>query len=206
MVPLKRVPVWDLAHAFVSLWFFPCGAPRPLLPDKGKQLTATSFQHVCGVSSVRSQKPIYDYLSPQANGQCKSFNSTVLSSLRQYVADHPTDWDRFAATVAYAYNSQIHTSTNVSPFGLFTSRGVPPPTLTDLLKGEPLTVKTARDGRAKRLEWLVPRARTSLLKAQERYRRAFERFPRHLRDVPLPGDKFTSVASGPQPTTPRNTS
>ena len=53
------------------------------------------------------------------------FNSTILSSLRHYVAEHPKDWDLFSDALTYAYNTHAYQSTSVAPVELVLSR---PPT------------------------------------------------------------------------------
>ena len=57
----------------------------------------------------------------------------MLAALRTYIADHPRDWDLFTDAITFAYNTQVHRSTNVAPFDLVLSR--PQPTLN--LKIEP---------------------------------------------------------------------
>ncbi len=89
VVPLKRVRAWDIAHAFVTHWVFPYGAPWTLLSENGKQLTAKFFQHVCSVLGVKNL--FTTTYHPQATGQCERFIRTALSSLLHYVTDHPTD-------------------------------------------------------------------------------------------------------------------
>ncbi len=115
------------------------------------------------------------------------FNWTVLSSLGHYFADHPDELGSFCGDgilrLQLAY-SHLHQRVSVRPRPV---QRRAPLTLTDTVECDPLTVKTARDHWAKRIEWLVPRARTRLSKAQERRRRAFEPRRRPLRDVPVPG-------------------
>ncbi len=120
----------------------PYGAPRTFLSDNGKLLTAKVFQDVYGVLAVNNL--FTTTYHPQTNWQCECYNPKVLSSLRHCVADRPTDGECFAETAAYAYNSQIHISTNVSLFDLALSRCVPPLKLADPVESDPFTAKTAR--------------------------------------------------------------
>lgn len=59
---------------------------------------------------------------PQTNGQVENFNRTFLSALRKYIGDHPKDWDLFSDAVTFAYNTQIHRTTNMAPFELVLAR------------------------------------------------------------------------------------
>ncbi len=164
---------------------FPHGAPRSVFSDNGKQLTAKFFQHVCETVGMKNLSTTAYH--PQGNGQCERFNRTILTSLRHYVADHTTNWDLFAKTVAFAHNSQVHSSTGVAPFELVVFRGTPGLTLSSPSEGDPVRVKNVRERSATRFEVLVPEALNNLAKAQERYRRTFERRCRPLRDIPVPG-------------------
>lgn len=58
---------------------------------------------------------------PQTNGQSERFNNTIITRLRQRIAEHPRDWDLYGQWLTYAYNSQVSCSTNVLPFSLVLS-------------------------------------------------------------------------------------
>jgi len=90
------------------------------------------------------------------------------------VAENPTDWDLYADTVTYAYNTQVHRATNCTPFELTLSR---PP--------QPFAVEPTSQGRPKEkpkqfmqrwktwLQHLMRSARNELRKHQLRYQRNF---------------------------------
>lgn len=51
----------------------------------------------------------------------------ILAGLRNYIADHPKDWHLYTDTLTYAYNTQVNSINNCTPFELVLSR--PPPLL-----------------------------------------------------------------------------
>lgn len=53
-----------------------------------------------------------------SNGQAECFNRTLLTSFRAYVSEHPRFWTEYLGAIAYAYITQVHTSTGQSPFDL----------------------------------------------------------------------------------------
>ncbi len=58
---------------------------------------------------------------PQTNGQAERLNLTILA----YVANHPKEWDLYTETVAFAYNTQAHATTTLTPFDMVVSRPIP---------------------------------------------------------------------------------
>ncbi len=124
LVPLKRITAWELARAFVTHWGFCYGPPKTLLTDNGKQITAKFFTHVCQILGVKNV--FTTTYHPQTNGQAERFKRTILASLRHYVADHPKEWDLYAETVAFAYSTQVHATTTLTPFDIVVSRPILP--------------------------------------------------------------------------------
>lgn len=61
---------------------------------------------------------------PQANGQVKRFNKTLVQRLRHYVAEQ-RDWDRHVEPLTYAYIYQVHRTTGTTPFDLVLNRHLP---------------------------------------------------------------------------------
>jgi hypothetical protein len=59
---------------------------------------------------------------PQTNGQTERLNRTVVELLLQYVSRKQDDWVQTVAVPVYGYNTQVHSSTGLSPFELVLSR------------------------------------------------------------------------------------
>ena len=172
-VPLKRITARAVAQAFVTHWVFSYGPSVILLSDNGPQFTAKFFQDVCRILDIKNV--FTTTYHPQSNGQVERFNRTMLNALRSYVADHPKDWDLYTDAITYAYNTQVHRDTSLSPFELVLSR-IPPPVS---IEAEP-TVSAYpspgqyRDAWKSWLKKIVPVARKAMEKAQLSYKRNFD--------------------------------
>ena len=183
-VPLKNITAAHIAQAFVHNWVFVYGPPVRLLSDNGTQFTARFFQNICRILGIRNV--FTTTYHPQANGQGERFNRTLTSTLRKYVGEHPNDWDVFSDAVTYAYNTQVHRTTNIAPFELVLARA--PRSLA--LQAEP-TLEEFSSSRAYYLKWqswlesLMRSADKSLRKEQGRYKRNFDaRLRRPKYDIP----------------------
>ena len=173
-VPLKRITAASVAKAFIQHWVFAYGSPCSVLSDNGKQFTSRFFQDVCRI--LRINNVFTTTYHPQTNGQVERFNRTLLSSLRHYIADHPQEWDLYTDALVYAYNTQVHSSTKCAPFELVLSRR--PPAIS--LRAEP---DIGPDVPAVQyyLRWkswlqrILPTATAELAKAQDRYKRNYDR-------------------------------
>ena len=62
---------------------------------------------------------------PQTNGQTERYDQTLATRLRIYTDRNNSDWDKMIQPLTYAYNSQVHRTTNQTPFSLVLTR--PPP-------------------------------------------------------------------------------
>lgn len=65
----------------------------------------------------------------QKNEQAGRFKKTIMARLRHYVEEHRRDWDNYVQLLTYAYNTQVHHSTNLPPFRLVLSPQPPRPTI-----------------------------------------------------------------------------
>lgn len=63
------------------------------------------------------------------NDQAEWYKRTILTRLRNYVADHQRSWHLFIKPSKYANNTQVHRSVNKFPYSLVLSRQPPGPSL-----------------------------------------------------------------------------
>ena len=195
-VPLQKFTAAHIAQAFVQHWVFVYGPPVRLLSDNGTQFTARFFQNICRILGIRNV--FTTTYHPQANGQVERFNRTLTSALRKYVGEHPKDWDLFSDAVTYAYNTQVHPTTNIAPFELVLARA--PGSLA--LQAEP-KLETFSSSRAYYLKWqswlesLMRSADKSLRKEQARYKRNFDsRLRKPKYDIPVGSYVFLRKEQG----------
>ncbi len=94
--------------------------------------------------------------------------------LRHYAHDHQRDWDLFSETLTYAYNTQVHRSTGVSPFELITRPPRHFAVQSRLEEREPPDAFDKNDFIV-RLDDTLRKANKRLHASQERYKRAYDR-------------------------------
>jgi hypothetical protein len=59
---------------------------------------------------------------PTQNAFIERFNRTLIEAIARTTTDHPRDWDRFIAPALFAYRTNEHSVTKISPFFLVYGR------------------------------------------------------------------------------------
>lgn len=112
----KKTTATRIANILKEHWVPNLGIPSIVLTGNGNQVTPKIFVTLCkelGLKTVTATT-----YHPQANGQVKSFNATMISILRHYVAEHQKSWDTFAFLSTYSYNVHVDRTTKLRPFSL----------------------------------------------------------------------------------------
>ena len=210
-VALRTITALAVANAFCQTWVFNFGTPKVLLTDNGTQFTASFFRRVCQILGI--QKVFTTEYHPQANGQAERFNRTIIAAIRNYVSDSQRDWDEWLGPLTYAYNTQVHRSTGTTPFDLVLSRHPPPLSvevdMLDHVPGERPRARRARIAKAKeefllRLQEAIVKARSNLLRTQQRYKRNFDAKVRSkLKDIQPGAFVFREIPEHPEGVNPK---
>ncbi|CDF38306.1 unnamed protein product [Chondrus crispus] len=191
-IPLRTTTASVVASAFLDNWVYVYGAPRYMLTDNGPQFAAKFFDAVCALLGVRPY--LTTAYHPQTNGQTERFNRTLVQRLRHYVEEHQRDWDDYVQPLTFAYNTQVHRSTETTPFDLVLTR---PPTGL-ILPGtvpqdagthmeDPRTPVQYKRATLRKLRDALDRARTKLTASQKQYKDNLDRKVR-FRPVVRAGD------------------
>lgn len=100
----------------------------------------------------------------------------MLNALRSYVADHLKEWFLYTDAIIYAYNTQVHRITSLSPFELVLSQKRLPVAIEALstLSSYP-SPGLYREAWKKWLTMMLPVALKAMEKAQKAYKRNFDR-------------------------------
>ena len=173
-VPLDTSNTDTVADAFLGMWIYPYGVPDYLLTDNGSQFISEFFERICaalGTTHLRTTA-----YHPATNGQAERYNRTLAQRLRHYVSEHQDDWDDFVQPLTYAYNMQVHKTTNTTPFALSLTRHPPEPVI-DAPTRPPSTAANPRGARARTIHALkeaLAQASKSSQEAQQRYKRYFD--------------------------------
>ena len=178
-IPLKGVSAAEVAKAFVEHWVFNFGPPSELISDNGRQFTSRFFMDVCRILTIHNA--FTTTYHPQTNAQAERFNRTILAAIRSYTNDHPRDWDLYTPALTYAYNCSPQTSTSLAPFELVLSKP-PGPLAADIPTEEHNDTVSYRQKWKSWLTKAIKDTTDQLQKAQERYKRSFDKRLRKQRE------------------------
>lgn len=112
-----------MAIVVLKHWIGPYGIPNTILSDYNSQILSTFFTTLCvllGTKLVTTTK-----YHPQSCGQVKSFKKRLVDALQLYIDDHQTDWYMYIEKLAYGSNTQVHRTTETSPFCFILSQTPP---------------------------------------------------------------------------------
>ena len=185
-IPLRDVKSVTIAKAFCENWVFQYGPPTYLLSDNGGQFTSKFFQSICSILGTRNLFTAAYH--PQTNGQVERFNRTILSGLRHFCGDHGRDWDKFVHAVTYGYNNTVHRVTRCTPFELVLAK---PPAHLSLAQADTIphgTTRLEKDRFKERLKALMASATKQMSKAQNLYKKNFDKRVNPLVDEIKVGD------------------
>jgi len=189
VTPLASTTAPVVADAFVSHWVIPYGLPTYLLTDNGPQFVAKFFEAVCVTLSLNHVTTTAYH--PQTNGQTERYNHTLATRLHIFTNENHKKWDRLIEPLTYAYNCQVHRTTNETPFSLVLTR--PPPDIvvkdddsfptTDDLSPEDARLKVMERSKA-----LVAQAAKRTSDQQAKYKHYHDRKVRSVLQL-APGDE-----------------
>jgi hypothetical protein len=95
---------------YVSLF----GAPREIISDQGTEfINLVVDKMLTGFGIVHAHTTAYN---PRTNGLTERFNQTLVSMLKKYSVDNPSEWDAWLPYALLSYRSRIHSVINKSPF------------------------------------------------------------------------------------------
>ena len=101
-----------VAAAILSNWICRFGIPEQIFTDGGKEFSNKILNHICSFLQIAKNKTTPAH--PQANAQVEIVNK----SIKKYLAtmtDDSLDWKPLIPTLAFAYNTTVHSTTGFSP-------------------------------------------------------------------------------------------
>lgn len=179
VVPLRNITADTVAKTFVRHWVMAYGTPSWVLIDNGTQFAGKFFADKCRIFGAKNV--FTTTYHPQCNGQVERYNSTIVKAMRQYIADHPREWDLYAEPVTYAYNCQPHLTTRIAPFELILSNPPGPPGILPEPTATAVPPAELRLTWKSRLSHLMHSADEAISSAQKRYKRNFDNRIRPMR-------------------------
>jgi transposase InsO family protein len=144
-----------------------------LLSDNGAQFAAKCFQAICTTLGIKQL--FASAYHPKCNGQTERLNRTVFSMPVHDVSKQQDVWDKNVAVHVFGYNTQVHSSTGLSPFELVLSRPPAVPILeTHSMIASGKTKVEFRKSFLATVQELSKRTKEKLHEAQYRYKAVFD--------------------------------
>ncbi|CAF1497794.1 unnamed protein product [Adineta ricciae] len=182
------------------------GAPERLLTDNGTHFNNTLLRAV--TSSMQIPHTFSVAYHPQTNGQVERFNATFSAQLAKYCHPDRHDWDLYLPSIVYAYNTSVHSTTQLMPYEVAFGRRPKSPfdAASPTINLPPLHSFYPYLQQTRRL--LLSAARRNILYHQSQWQQRYNRNRRnpsyHVGDliyVHVTGGrtKLTSRRSGPYP-------
>ncbi|CAF1480231.1 unnamed protein product [Adineta ricciae] len=90
------------------------GSPERILTDNGTHFNNTLLRAI--TTSMQIPHSFSVAYHPQTNGQVERFNATFAAQLAKYCHPNRHDWDLYLPSIVYAYNTRIHSTTELMPY------------------------------------------------------------------------------------------
>lgn len=103
-----------IANAFNEMVLTRWGAPLHVLTDRGSEFLNEVLNLAMAAAGVRRfhTSPYH----PETNGLVERTNNTIVRMLAPYVCAQQSDWDEVLMYATFAYRTNRHATTKVSPF------------------------------------------------------------------------------------------
>ena len=141
VTPLKNKEAGTVAEAIFTHWYCILGIPYAINTDQGSEFTNDLIKRLNMRMNVGYQTTTPFY--PQPNGQVERMNQSLKECVATFVEDQPGSWDLYLPTVAFAFNTALHSSTGFTPFFLTFGREARQP--MDILQGSYRDLKNDLD-------------------------------------------------------------
>ena len=130
-IPLDSLEVDAVVQAFIEWVWREEGYPFSVVSDRGTQFVSYFWRRLC--ERVGTSPKLSTAFHPETDGQTESANGALKQYLRAFVHYNQDDWVDHVPIAEFEVNSDLNTSTGVSPFlltkGYIPRSGVEPPTL-----------------------------------------------------------------------------
>ena len=118
--PLQDQTAKTTAETLVNEVIMRFGMPIVFHSDQGRNFESALVREVCKLLGIRKSRTTAYH--PQGDGLVERMNRTLVESLSKYVDTNQKDWDKWIATVLFAYRTSAQSSTGYSPYELLFGR------------------------------------------------------------------------------------
>lgn len=104
----------------ICSFIFLFGIPQSIVTDNGTDFTSNLIKEINKIFKIKhvTTSPYH----PQSNGALERSHSTLKDYLKHFINKDQNNWDDFIETAMFAYNTQIHSTTQFSPYELLFGR------------------------------------------------------------------------------------
>lgn len=113
--PIRSITAEETSECllhFVSLF----GIPKVILTDQGTNFTADLFKKTC--DHLKIKQLWSSAYHPQTQGALERSHSTLKEYLKSFVNEDQNNWPRYVYTAILTYNTNVHCTTNYTPYEL----------------------------------------------------------------------------------------
>lgn len=128
----SRATAPETATLFMNNIFRLHGLPKTIVSDRDPKFTSSFWRSLFELLETRLH--LSTAYHPQTDGQTERVNRTLCDMLRQYTGPNQATWDKYLASMEFAYNSSHHPSINSTPFLL--NYGFEPRAPRDLISSD----------------------------------------------------------------------
>lgn len=168
--PLKTAEANEVASTFFKHFISKFGIPLSILTDQGTNFMSNIFKNLCKMLKITklNTSPYH----PQTNGALERVHATLAEYLRNFT-EKRKDWDEWLDNASFSYNTNVHTSTNHSPYELVF--GYKPQLPTSITSTNDLTYDEYTDHIKRRLYLAHQETVQNLLKQKEKSKTNYDK-------------------------------
>jgi hypothetical protein len=165
---VKEVTAEDVATLFLKHILPQHGLPEEIVSDRDTRFVSKFWTRFLQLLDI--QKNMSTAYHPRTDGQTERVNQTLEQYLRVYCNYQQNDWQELLHLAQFSYNNSVHASTGQSPF--YANYGYHP---RFTLKVTDHSMVPVAEDRVLQLQQLHKDLVSALTKAQERYKKFFDR-------------------------------
>jgi len=129
-------------------WISTFGPPRVIVSDNGTEFVNSVVAALSELFGV--ERAVTSPYHPAANGQVERFNATITAALRAHSFQNPLRWTEWLQFVLFAYNTRVHSTTDVSPYSYVFGRD--PPAFVSAITDPAITLASPGGGESDSLD------------------------------------------------------
>jgi len=105
-----------VALAIFEEWIARFSCPKTIVSDNGREFCSKLSDEL--FKNLGIDRKLTSTHHPQTNSAAESFNRSIIKYMKTILDNATLDWEKWLAPMMLSYNTQVHKSTNLSPFFL----------------------------------------------------------------------------------------